>query len=400
MQIQSINLYNDKKQQPNFTAIKNIKYKGLYEKTPELADTILAIFQSKSYENTREFCKMNDVDVILNLDDKLRHTIEFKIYPKNYENLSFFKSLFSRKKKVKIEAFEQMFSASFPLLKELAVGAEKVNKELARFIPDVKEIEASAVQPNKTVLAMTEAQKPVVKQDSAKMENILKYNDGTIKKNEFNCTHNINEKQRELANYKGGLADYSCYEYYPDGNIKEYTIIGKEQECYGQFYENGKRKNDLILDKEQHSDGINPYITTKGRLKTYDESGILLEEKSSDMNCDYYTPDYLLYKCNGRTYLNDSRISQKDKDISRQRLNIFLTSPDFRRNLYPEMTFIDDYKIVTLNDRTWLFPDNSIFLDQNGYCAKIKPNEIISYDHEFNEYSRMDVVNGERILRN
>ena len=58
MQIQSINSYNDKKNQPNFTAIKSLKMEGLYKKYPELGKQLVDTFQSSP--RAMEFCKKYD----------------------------------------------------------------------------------------------------------------------------------------------------------------------------------------------------------------------------------------------------------------------------------------------------------------------------------------------------
>lgn len=62
MQIQSINSYNDKMNQPNFTAIKSLKMEGLYKKYPELGKQLVDTLQSSP--RAMEFCKKYDVDII------------------------------------------------------------------------------------------------------------------------------------------------------------------------------------------------------------------------------------------------------------------------------------------------------------------------------------------------
>ena len=81
MQVQGVTLSQNSYQQkhnPNFTAIKSVKWEGLYKKHPELANDLVEAF--KQNPKAMEFCKKYDVDIVFYAIKKAENYVESSIH--------------------------------------------------------------------------------------------------------------------------------------------------------------------------------------------------------------------------------------------------------------------------------------------------------------------------------
>jgi hypothetical protein len=104
MQVNNINSVN---QAPNFTALKSIKYKGLYKDFPEASRKVLQAFQSN--QKAVDFCKTHDVNIVVEAYNELykltagrcTFTMEYKKAAKN--NWQKFKNFFKFSNEISIK---------------------------------------------------------------------------------------------------------------------------------------------------------------------------------------------------------------------------------------------------------------------------------------------------------
>jgi viroplasmin and RNaseH domain-containing protein len=99
---------------PNFTALKSVKYKGLYRKYPELGRNLLKTFLAN--EEASKFMDIHDVDVVFN--SRIRHKTGttssiHMIYDEPRETpLRKFINLFRHKKEIALRKYENDYSIS------------------------------------------------------------------------------------------------------------------------------------------------------------------------------------------------------------------------------------------------------------------------------------------------
>lgn len=69
---------DNKKNHPNFTAIKSVKCSGLYKKYPELGQELVDAFQSSP--KVMEFCKKYDVNIVFHAVKKTMDSVESSVH--------------------------------------------------------------------------------------------------------------------------------------------------------------------------------------------------------------------------------------------------------------------------------------------------------------------------------
>ncbi len=226
--------------------------------------------------------------------------------------------------------------------------------------------------------------------------NITKTLKKTALKVDENRYHRIPEEKRKISNYENVYANYSSFEYFPNGKIKSYEIKGDEQECYGSFYPNGNKEKSLqitILREYNGSRGY--YVDYDCEFNEFDKNGNLINNLKTSTNPDYYCPEHLLYKTTGATYFDNKETTPENKFNSTKILNKLLDKENFNK-YFPE---IQKDKIVTLRRNTWLLPDGSMIHDHNGMYSCITADKSILYDMDLNKVAEFDIINGNRIRK-
>lgn len=80
MQVQGVTLSQNSYQQkhnPNFTAIKSVKWEGLYKKHPELANDLVEAFKQNPV--VMEFCKKYDVDIVFYAVKQMQEAVQSSV---------------------------------------------------------------------------------------------------------------------------------------------------------------------------------------------------------------------------------------------------------------------------------------------------------------------------------
>lgn len=414
----------------HFGAIKKINYLGEYSKYPEFGKELLSILKEYS-PSFDAFSKKYDVDITFYtcmssiLDTPIRrmgYYIGDKFHIQNMchimhldahiPNLSFFKSLFTKNKKVELDivTFKKCFNLSpiwapsdtelFETVKKVnnklaeyfnnrrwllygdegyELGYTKVNNELAEYLNEL----AECFNNPRWLLYGDEGYE--LGYTKFKTDGKYKFINAAQKNKHSLSTYNdlryrMPFKIREqLDPHFFGYCS-NCG-YYPNGNLKTYIYLGDDVKMYGECYKNGKKKCELISKAKSivHGRGVIEHTNTI-EVNLYRENGSLCSKKKFDSKdnitslLEIYIPSFGTPK----------------KILSKEEQNILQACGTLQaREENKKQPFISTIA-RTINDNTWLLSDSSVLIKENGKYERITPKMMFIYDENLDEIVLID----------
>ena len=374
----------------HFGAIKKINYLGEYSKYPEFGNELLSILKQYS-PGFDAFCKKYDVNITFATGMsspkstpfmRMGYYIGDDFHVQNMDhvmhldahipNLSFFKSLFTKNKKVElgIVTFRNCFKLSpicVPSDTELFKTVKKVNKVLAEYFNKRRryELDYNKFETDGKYKFITTAQQN---------ERSLKtYNDSR-----YRMPFKISG---QLDSHASTCEYCSNCGYYPNGNLKTYIFLTEDTKIYGECYENGKKKCELISKAKSivHGRGAIEHTNTI-EVKAYSKNGSLDFNTKYDSKADIdgllglYIPSFGTPK---------KRLSKEEQNIL-EACRTLQAREELKKP--PSISPI----VRTINDNTWLLSDNSVLIKENGQYKRITPERMFIYDENWDEIVVID----------